>query len=48
MKIKDQTCWIFPVKMKSIDPNTGFNIEIKFFERNIVFEFEIRAEVFPV
>ena len=32
--------------MKSIDPDTFFNVEIKFAERNIVFKFEVGMEFF--
>jgi hypothetical protein len=41
MKIKDQSFWIFPEEMKSIDTYSWFDIEKIFPEGDIVFELEI-------
>ena len=41
MKIKNQTFWIFPVKMQAIDAYARFNIKKIFSERNIIFELKI-------
>lgn len=41
MEIKDQPFCIFPVKMKTVDPDTGFHIKKIFFEWCVIFELKI-------
>ena len=46
MEIKDQSFWIFPVKMQAVDTYTGFYIKKIFLERDIIFELKILFQFF--
>jgi hypothetical protein len=46
MKVENKPFWIFPVKMKTVDPDTGLNIKKIFFERDIILELEILFQFF--
>src|SRR5215831_14577010 len=41
MKVKNKTKGLRPVKMKTIDPNTGFGIKKQLFKGDIIFELKI-------
>jgi hypothetical protein len=41
MEIENKTGRFIPVKMKAIDPNSGFNIKEVFLERNIILKLKV-------
>ena len=46
MKIQDEACRLFPIKMKAVDTDPGLHIKEIFFEWDIVFELEILFKLF--